>query len=135
MVLLNKAILQGSVRRRPRCGTRLPFVDVRRVSAKTAAGLDSLAPYLKPFQTVAFLGSSGAGKSTLINRLLGRDLLDVAAVRDSDGKGRHTTTSRQLVEMPGGALLDRHARHARAAAVGGRISSQSDIRGRRRARP
>ena len=54
---------------------------------------------------MALLGSSGAGKSTLINRLLGRNLLNVGAVRTSDGKGRHTTTSRQLVEMPGGALL------------------------------
>jgi ribosome biogenesis GTPase len=83
----------------------LSFVDVLVVSAMTAEGLESLAPYLKPLLTVAFLGSSGAGKSTLINRLLGRNLLNVSAVRTADGKGRHTTTSRQLVEMPDGALL------------------------------
>ena len=51
------------------------------------------------------LGSSGVGKSTLVNRLLGREALRVGAISDADGKGRHTTTSRQLVELPGGALL------------------------------
>ena len=68
-------------------------------------GLDALAPYLGPSQTVALLGSSGVGKSTIINRLLGREALKTAAISDAVGKGRHTTTSRQLVELPGGALL------------------------------
>jgi len=84
---------------------RLPLVDVVVVSALAAGGVDALTPYLEPARTVALLGSSGTGKSTLINRLLGIDRLGVGAVRDLDGKGRHTTTSRQLVEMPGGALL------------------------------
>ena len=48
---------------------------------------------------------SGVGKSTLVNRLVGGDRLAVGAVRESDGRGRHTTTSRQLVELPDGALL------------------------------
>jgi ribosome biogenesis GTPase len=48
---------------------------------------------------------SGVGKSTLVNRLIGADVLAVGAIRESDGRGRHTTTSRQLVELPGGALL------------------------------
>jgi ribosome biogenesis GTPase / thiamine phosphate phosphatase len=88
--------------------TRLPMVDVFLVSALregTLGGLDALTPYLGPGQTVALLGSSGVGKSTLINRLLGRDELKTAAISDAVGKGRHTTTSRQLVELPGGALL------------------------------
>ena len=106
VVLLNKADLcEEPSATAAAMRTRLSFVDVLVVSAKTAEGLENLAPYLKPARTVAFLGSSGAGKSTLINRLLGRDVLDVGAVRESDGKGRHTTTSRQLLEMPGGALL------------------------------
>ena len=106
VVLLNKADLwEEPSATADAIRTRLSFVDVLVVSAKTAEGLESLAPYLKLHHTVALLGSSGAGKSTLINRLLGRDLLNVSAVRDSDGKGRHTTTSRQLIEMPGGALL------------------------------
>jgi len=106
VVLLNKADLCAepsaqveAVRR------RLPFVNVVAASALIGDGLDELTPYLKPAHTVALVGSSGAGKSSLINRLLGQDALSVGAVRDGDGKGRHTTTSRQLVAIPGGALL------------------------------
>jgi ribosome biogenesis GTPase len=84
---------------------RLPFVDVLSVSALNADGLDELSPYLTRATTIALLGSSGVGKSTLVNRLLGYDLQKVAAVSDADGKGRHTTTSRQLVELASGALL------------------------------
>jgi ribosome biogenesis GTPase len=87
---------------------RLPMVDVFVVSALQPGelgGLDALAPYLGPARTVALLGSSGVGKSTLINRLLGVEALRTSAISDVDGKGRHTTTSRQLVELPGGALL------------------------------
>jgi ribosome biogenesis GTPase len=84
---------------------RLPMIDVLVVSALENAGLDALAPFLRPAQTVALLGSSGVGKSTLVNRLLGAERLRVAAISDADGKGRHTTTARQLVELPGGALL------------------------------
>ena len=73
VVLLNKADLcEDPSATAAAIRTRLSFVDVLVVSAKTADGLESLAPYLKPLQTVALLGSSGAGKSTLINRLLGR---------------------------------------------------------------
>src|SRR5262249_18328494 len=56
-------------------------------------------------RTVALLGMSGVGKSTLINRLLGRDALRTGTTSDADGRGRHTTTARQLVELPGGAML------------------------------
>jgi ribosome biogenesis GTPase len=84
---------------------RLPLVDVLMVSALQDEGLTALEPYLGPARTVALLGSSGVGKSTLVNRLLGRETLRVGAISDADGKGRHTTTSRQLVELPGGALL------------------------------
>ena len=106
VVLLNKADLCADpAAEAAAVRSRLSFVDVIVASALTAEGLDGLAPYLKPAQTVALLGSSGAGKSTLINRLLGQEALTVGAVRDWDAKGRHTTTSRQLVEMPLGALL------------------------------
>jgi ribosome biogenesis GTPase len=60
---------------------------------------------LQPGQTVALLGSSGVGKSTIINRLLGEDRLRTNEVRASDQRGRHTTTHRELVPLPGGALL------------------------------
>jgi ribosome biogenesis GTPase / thiamine phosphate phosphatase len=84
---------------------RLPFVDVIAISAVRGDGLDSLDAYLRPAQTVAALGSSGVGKSTLVNRLLGRDEQSVGAIREWDGRGRHTTTSRQLFAVRGGALL------------------------------
>lgn len=84
---------------------RLPFVDVLAISAKSGEGLGALNAYLSSAQTVALIGSSGVGKSTLVNRLLGRELLKTAEISDVDGKGRHTTTARHLVELPGGALL------------------------------
>jgi ribosome biogenesis GTPase / thiamine phosphate phosphatase len=79
-------------------------VPVRAVSAVTGEGLGELERYLAPGRTVALLGSSGVGKSTLANRLLGEELLATNEVR-SDGRGRHTTTHRELVLLPGGALL------------------------------
>lgn len=78
------------------------------VAATIALGegrLDALRPYLVPRTTVALLGSSGVGKSTLINRLLGEDRLRTAPVIDADGRGRHTTTARELVPLPDGTLL------------------------------
>ena len=79
-------------------------VPVHAVSSVTGEGLELLASYLLPGQTVALLGSSGVGKSTLVNRLLGEELLSTADTR-RDGRGRHTTTRRELVRLPGGALL------------------------------
>jgi ribosome biogenesis GTPase / thiamine phosphate phosphatase len=84
---------------------RLPFVDVLAISAKRGEGLSALDAYLSRAQTVALIGSSGVGKSTLVNRLLGHERLKTAEISDVDGKGRHTTTARHLVELPGGALL------------------------------
>ncbi|MFI5040294.1 MAG: ribosome small subunit-dependent GTPase A [Acidimicrobiales bacterium] len=74
------------------------------VSSTTGEGIEDLAPYLVRGRTVALLGLSGAGKSTLVNLLAGAEILATAAVR-GDGKGRHTTTHRQLVVLPGGGLL------------------------------
>ena len=82
----------------------LAGVPVHVVSAATGEGLDALAPYLAPGTTVALLGPSGAGKSTLLNRLAGSSLAAVAEVR-ADGRGRHTTTRRELLTLPAGALV------------------------------
>jgi ribosome biogenesis GTPase / thiamine phosphate phosphatase len=79
-------------------------VPLHAVSAGSGAGLDELEPYLGRGQTVALLGSSGVGKSTLINRLAGTELLPTADT-SKGGRGRHTTTNRELVPLPGGALL------------------------------
>ena len=87
--------------------TRLVTVDVIATSALTGDGLDEIRALLIHPITAAFLGPSGAGKSTLVNALLGEDRLAVGDVRDEDGRGRHTTTSRQLVPLPsGGSLID-----------------------------
>jgi ribosome biogenesis GTPase len=74
------------------------------VSNVTGEGLEELSPYLAPAKTIVLLGSSGVGKSTLANRLLGAELQSTKEIAD-DGRGRHTTTSRQLIRLPGGALL------------------------------
>jgi ribosome biogenesis GTPase len=79
-------------------------VPIHVVSAVTGEGLDGLEPYLRRGATVALLGSSGVGKSTLVNRLAGRDVLTVRELR-ADGRGRHTTTHRELVLLPDGGLL------------------------------
>lgn len=68
-------------------------------------GIESLDPWLVPGRTLALLGSSGVGKSTLINRLLGVDHMATRAISDAVGKGRHTTSHRELIVTPAGALV------------------------------
>jgi ribosome biogenesis GTPase / thiamine phosphate phosphatase len=80
-------------------------IPIIAVSALTGDGADALNAFLGPGQTIVLLGSSGVGKSTLVNHFLQRDAQAVQAVRASDSRGRHTTTSRELFELPGGALL------------------------------
>ena len=105
VVVLNKADLSAEPEDEAESlRSRLPFVDVVTVSALRLEGLDTLTAYLQPAQTIALLGSSGVGKSTLVNRLIGSEAQRVSDIT-ADGRGRHTTTSRQLVELPGGALL------------------------------
>lgn len=79
-------------------------VPAHAISAKTGLGLDALDRYLAFGRTVALLGSSGIGKSTLANRLAGEEFLATGEVR-GDELGRHTTSRRELVPLPGGGLL------------------------------
>jgi ribosome biogenesis GTPase / thiamine phosphate phosphatase len=79
-------------------------VPVLAVSASSGEGMDELEAQLARGRTVALLGSSGVGKSTLVNRLAGRELLVTAEI-GVNGRGRHTTTHRELVPLPSGALL------------------------------
>ena len=79
-------------------------VSLHVISAETGTGLDDLTPYFGPGRTVALLGSSGAGKSTLANRLTGAGLA-TGPVRSGDNRGRHTTTHRELIPLPGGGVL------------------------------
>jgi ribosome biogenesis GTPase len=79
-------------------------VPVHVVSSVTGIGVDDVLAYAAGDRTIAFLGSSGVGKSTLLNRLVGEELLAVQEVQ-ADGRGRHTTTRRELVPLPGGGLV------------------------------
>jgi ribosome biogenesis GTPase len=79
-------------------------VPVLAVSNVTGEGVEELRALLRPARTFALLGSSGVGKSTLINRLAGRELMPTGGLR-RDGRGRHTTRHRQLLVLPGGAIV------------------------------
>ena len=75
------------------------------LSALDPSCLTTLAPYMQPRHTIALIGSSGVGKSTLVNLMHGQSIQTTACVRESDGKGRHTTTTRQLLVLPGGCMI------------------------------
>lgn len=79
-------------------------VPVYPISNVTGMGVDELESHLRPGHTVVLLGSSGVGKSTLLNRLAGSELMRTSSIA-ADGTGRHTTTHRELVQLPGGALV------------------------------
>jgi ribosome biogenesis GTPase len=80
-------------------------VPVFAISAVTGSGLDGLGECVSPGRTTVLLGSSGAGKSTLVNALAGETVMTTAAIREDDARGRHTTTHRELILLPSGALV------------------------------
>ncbi len=84
--------------------TLAALAPVHAVDALAGAGVEALEAYLQPAATLVLLGSSGVGKSTLANRLAGREVAATGAVA-GDGRGRHTTTRRELLSLPSGALL------------------------------
>ena len=81
---------------------RAPLV---KLSSFTGQGLDDIRAYARPGRTVAFIGSSGVGKSSLLNTLAGEEWAAVQEIQEWSGKGRHTTTSRELVMLPDGAMV------------------------------
>ena len=105
VILLTKIDLGVDVHKRlVQLQSAAPGVPVHPVSSKDGQGLGEVARYLTLGRTVCLLGSSGVGKSTLLNRLLGQERLRTRSTR-RDGLGRHTTSHRELVPLPGGALL------------------------------
>jgi ribosome biogenesis GTPase / thiamine phosphate phosphatase len=79
--------------------------DVFVTNAPTGEGVESILSYISDHRTAVLVGPSGVGKSTLINALLGEQRQATAEVRLSDGRGRHTTVARELIQMPGGGVL------------------------------
>jgi ribosome biogenesis GTPase len=108
VIVLNKADLVDDARARVEEVESLnDGVPIHAVSCHAPDTLDVLRTYLGEGHTVALLGSSGVGKSTIANRLIGRDLLQTREVREADSRGRHTSTTRQLVLLEdGGVLID-----------------------------
>ncbi len=80
-------------------------IPVHAISALEGDGLGTIKGYLVKGKTIALVGSSGAGKSTLINSLIGKEVQRTEAVRENDNKGRHVTTSRELLLIPGGGMI------------------------------
>lgn len=106
VIVLNKADLCGDIEGAVMAASAVaPGVDVLTVSAATGEGVDALRACLPFGRTGAMLGASGVGKSSLINRLAGEELLPVAEVRGKDLRGRHTTSRRELIPVPGGGLI------------------------------
>jgi len=106
VIVLNKADLCDDVNARVTETEAIAFgVPVCAVSATGDLGLAMIGVYITVGKTVAFLGSSGGGKSTLINRLLGAPRQAVGEVRADDSRGRHTTSYRELILLPGGGVM------------------------------
>ena len=106
VVLLNKADVREEAEKIAEGLRRdLVGVNVYCISAKTGAGLGGLDAYLVVGETVVLLGSSGVGKSTLVNRLLRSEGRSTKMVRESDSRGRHTTTGRELFFLVSGAMV------------------------------
>jgi ribosome biogenesis GTPase len=106
VVILNKADVCREVEERVGEVESVAIgVPVHAISATEKTGLDGIRPYLAPGKTVVFLGSSGVGKSTIINSIVGEDILRTGGLRRGDQRGRHTTTYREMIVLPSGAIV------------------------------
>lgn len=108
VIVLSKADLCSDVDEKRREVEAIAFgVPVHVVSALSGMGMNGLKQRIKKGSTTALLGSSGVGKSSIINYLADSNIQEVGEIRESDGRGRHTTTSRNLIILPdGGIILD-----------------------------
>lgn len=84
---------------------RIPDIPVAAFSNKDDSGMNRIEEFLVPGKTFCLLGSSGVGKTTLLNNLMNEEVLETQTVREKDGKGRHTTTRRQLIRLESGAMI------------------------------
>ncbi len=106
VILLNKCDLCGDLEMKVAEVESLAIgTPIHAISARDGQGLNTLGRYLSKGKTAAFLGSSGVGKSSIINRLLGEERLATNAVSEYDGRGRHTTTHRELIVLPDGGIV------------------------------
>ena len=101
VLVLTKADLAGAAA----STDGMPDVETLRISSVTGEGLDGVRRFVRPGRTVAFVGSSGVGKSSLLNALAGETVAATQEVQEWSGKGRHTTTSRELVMLPDGSMV------------------------------
>ncbi len=102
---IDKVDAETLAARRADFATALPKIEVLAVNAKDAASIAPLLSHLRLGDSAVLVGSSGAGKSTLTNTLLGIEKQSTNTVREHDSRGRHTTTHRALIQLPGGACL------------------------------
>ncbi|MFO1476253.1 MAG: ribosome small subunit-dependent GTPase A [Verrucomicrobiota bacterium] len=106
VVVLNKTDLSGDILdKMARVEEIAGKAPVLAVSARTGRAMDSLSQLIRPGETVVFIGPSGVGKSSLINQLYGEEIQATTEIRETDAKGRHTTTWRELIVLPGGGLV------------------------------
>ncbi len=108
VVILNKSdVVEDASIQRSAAAAVAGDVPIHLVSARTGNGMQVFREHIGPETTAVLLGSSGAGKSTITNWLLGDETQSTGSVRESDGRGKHTTTSKELFELPlGGYLID-----------------------------
>ncbi len=106
LVVINKADLrEDAAELAEELAREIGRPETMLVSASSGLGLEALRARIEPGTTAVLIGASGVGKSSLTNRLLGRDVQRVEAMRDDDARGRHTTTQRELWPLPGGGIL------------------------------